>query len=150
MPSQAIAARPGTVLRWPPPGPALDRDPRQIRFKSERGKLFGGMWKQIDADPDRPDFGRRFKYPAGNPGGVQREPQRQSADAGPDNNDVVHVCSRRALSGDCRNETRLVRPLSIWLPRRRKRYFLAISDKAHPGSGGLVDHLAREPLGTAP
>ena len=97
-----------------------DRDPRQISFKSERGKFFGGMRKQIDADPDRLDVGRRFKYPAGDSGGVQCEPQGQSADAGPDNNDVVHVCSRRARSGDCRDETRLVRPLSIWPPRRRK------------------------------
>jgi hypothetical protein len=79
------------------------------------------MRKQIDADPDRPDFSRRFKYPTGNSGGVQREPQRQSADAGPDDDDVVHVCSRRALSGDCQDETRLVRPLSIWLLHRQKR-----------------------------
>jgi hypothetical protein len=101
------------------------------------------MRKQIDADPDRPDFGRRFKYPAGNSGGVQCEPQRQSADAGPDNNDVVHVCSRRALSGDCRNETRLVRPLSIWLPRRQKRYFLErddFSSNRHPALSFCFDH----------
>jgi hypothetical protein len=31
---------------------------------------------------------------------VQRKPERQPADAGPDDDDVVHVSFRRALSGD--------------------------------------------------
>jgi len=150
MPSQAMAARPRTVLRWLPPGPVgkpdadtglillnsdavmvgqqpvgsgartegieqdhlqiaamdgelrvlvarcpsqrlpinqlteaieegrvlgRDRDPRQISFKSERGKFFGGMRKQIDADPDRPDVGRRFKYPAGIPAACSASPR---------------------------------------------------------------------------
>src|ERR1700675_2448496 len=74
-----------------------DRDPRQVRFKSERGQFPGGMRKQVDANSDRPDFGRRFKYPAGDSSGVQRQPKGQSADAGPDDKDVVHVCSRPCL-----------------------------------------------------
>src|SRR5216684_3575874 len=95
-----------------------NRDPRQFRFESERGQFPGGMRKQVDADPDRPDFGRQFKYPAGDSSGVQRKPKGQSADAGPDDNDVVHVCSRPCLLparsvGDCRDETRLVSLLSI-------------------------------------
>ncbi len=90
-----------------------DRYLRQRLFESERGKFLGGMRKQIDADADRPDCGRRLKYPAGNPGCVQRKPERQSTNAGSDDDGVVHVSFRRALSGDCRDETRLVRPLSI-------------------------------------
>ena len=38
-----------------------------------------------------------FEYPAGNPGRLQREPERQAADAGPDDNDVVHVPSRHFI-----------------------------------------------------
>jgi hypothetical protein len=71
------------------------------------------MWEEIDADADRLDFGSRLKYPAGDLGCVQRKSERQSANAGSDDNDVVHVSFRRALSGDCRDETRSVRPLSI-------------------------------------
>ena len=71
-------------------------------FKPERGKFLGGMRQQVDADADRPDFGGRLEDPAGNSGRVQRQPERQSANAGADDDDVVHVSFRRALSGDCR------------------------------------------------
>src|SRR5258708_14740493 len=77
--------------------PGFDRDPRQRRLESERGKCFCRMRKQIDANADRPDFGGRLKYPAGYSGSLQRKPKGQSANAGSDNDDVVHVCSRRAL-----------------------------------------------------
>src|ERR1700730_4294723 len=93
--------------------PGFDRRLRQHRFKPERGKFFCGMRQQIDADPDRPDFGSRLENPAGDSGGVQRQPKRQPANAGSDDDDLVHVSFRHVLSGDCRNETRLVRPLSI-------------------------------------
>src|ERR1035437_4619498 len=73
-----------------------DRDPRQISFESERCKILGGVWEQIDAAPDLPDFGSRLEYPAGNSGHVQRKPKGQSANAGPDDNDVVHVFPRQA------------------------------------------------------
>ena len=67
-----------------------DRDPGQIRLQPKCCKFFGGMRKQIDADADRLDLGRRLKNPAWNSSAMQRQPQRQSADAGPDDNDVVH------------------------------------------------------------
>ena len=74
-----------------------DRDLRQIIFEPERGKFLCGMRKQIDAHANGPDFGRRLEYPAGNFRSLQREPKRQSADAGSDDNDVVHVSFRHLL-----------------------------------------------------
>src|ERR1700694_1148222 len=74
-----------------------DRDLRQISFESEGGQFPGGVWEEIDADPDRPDLGGRLEYPAGNPGRMQHKPKRQSANAGSDDDDVVHVSFRRAL-----------------------------------------------------
>ena len=41
-----------------------------------------------------------FEDAAGNAGAVQRQPERQSADAGSDDNDVVHVPYRRRAIGD--------------------------------------------------
>jgi hypothetical protein len=49
------------------------------------------MREKIDADADRPDFRRRFEYSARNPRRVQGQPKRQSANAGTDDNNVVHV-----------------------------------------------------------
>src|SRR5258708_16526766 len=63
--------------------PGFDRDPRQRRLESERGKFFCGMREQIDANADRPDFGGRLKHPAGYPGRLHRNPNRQSATPGP-------------------------------------------------------------------
>src|SRR5436305_8720333 len=91
--------------------PALDRDARQRAFEPEPRKLLGGVRQQIDADPDGLDLGCRLEDPAGNVRRVQREPQRQPADAAADDNDVVHVSVPRAFADD---ETRLVSPLSIW------------------------------------
>jgi len=69
---------------------------------------------RLMADPDRPDFGRGLEYPTGNFSCVQRKPKRQSANAGSDDEDVVHVFLParfvRRFAGD---ETRLVRSLSI-------------------------------------
>src|SRR5713101_706678 len=93
--------------------PGFDRDACQRLLKSERGKFFCCVREQIDADADRPDLGGRLEYTAGNAAPLQRKSKRQSANAGPNDDDVVHVSFRRALSGDCRDETRLVRPLSI-------------------------------------
>src|ERR1700687_3380944 len=86
----AEAVEEGRILRG-------DRDLRQVSFESEGCKFFGGMREQIDADPDRPDFPGRLEYPAGNSGGVQLKPERQSANAGADDNDVVHVSFRHLL-----------------------------------------------------
>src|ERR1700731_3506758 len=74
-----------------------DRGPRQIGFEAERGQLPGGMRKQIDTDADRADFSRRLEYSTGNSRRVQRQPQRQPANAGPDDDDVVHISSRHLL-----------------------------------------------------
>ncbi len=64
-------------------------------LQPERGQFLGRVRQQVDADPDRPDFGGRFENAAGNAGRVQRQPERQSADAGPDDDDVVHVSFRQ-------------------------------------------------------
>ena len=68
-----------------------DRNIRQRLLEPERGKLFSGMRKKIDADADRANFGRRFKYRAGNSRCVQGQAERQSTNAGTDDNNVVHV-----------------------------------------------------------
>ena len=60
-------------------------------FEAERGEFLGGVRQQIDADADRLDFGGGFKNAAGNSGLVQRKPERQAADAGADDDDLVHV-----------------------------------------------------------
>ena len=63
-------------------------------FKAERGEFLGGMRQQIDADADRADFGGGLKYPAGNSGRVQRQPERQPANAGADDDDSSMFPSR--------------------------------------------------------
>ncbi len=45
-----------------------------------------------------------LEYPAGNAAPLQRKPKRQSANAGSDDDDVVHVSFRQAPVGG--NETR--------------------------------------------
>src|ERR1700727_3606368 len=64
-----------------------DRAPRQVGLQPERGQFLGGVRQQVDADPDRPDFGGGFEYPAGNAGRMQRQPEGQTADAGSDDDD---------------------------------------------------------------
>ena len=44
--------------------------------------------QDIDADPERADLGRGFEHPAGDARTVQRERQRQAADAGADDQDL--------------------------------------------------------------
>src|SRR6476620_3260252 len=75
----------------------LDRDTCQRLLESERGKFLCCVREQIDADADRPDLGGRFEDPAGNAALLQRKSERQSANAGSDDDDVVHVSSRQAL-----------------------------------------------------
>src|SRR5712691_8900540 len=77
--------------------PGFNRDARQRLLKSERGKFSCCVREQIDADADRPDLGGRLEYPAGNAALLQRKPERQSANAGSDDDDVVHAPSRQAL-----------------------------------------------------
>src|SRR5438477_11597430 len=94
---------------------------RQRRLEPEGCKLRGGMREQINADAHGFYFGSRFEYPAGDSGLVQREPERQSTNAGADDNDLVHVSSRPAcVLSHCRDETRLVSALSIKLPETTK------------------------------
>jgi hypothetical protein len=60
------------------------------------------MWKQIDANANRLDFGSGLKNTAGNVGLVQRQPERQPADPGANDNDLVHISFP---SNNCRDET---------------------------------------------
>jgi len=77
--------------------------------------------EQINPDAHGFYFGSRFKYPAADSGLMQREPERQSANAGADDNDIVHVSSRPAcLLSHCPDETRLVSALSIKAPETTK------------------------------
>ena len=69
---------------------------RQRVFEPERGKLLGGMRQQIDADADRLDLGRGLEDAAGNAGRVQRQPERQAADAAADDDE----CRPCFLPGD--------------------------------------------------
>ena len=68
-----------------------DRDPRQRLLQPERSEFLGCMRQQVDADADRLDFGGGFENPAGNSGRVQRKPEGQPANAGSDDDDLVHV-----------------------------------------------------------
>ena len=95
----------------------LDRDPRQCRLQPKSGKLLGCVREQIDADPNGLDFCGRFKDPARDSGSMQGQSQRQSANAGADDNNVVHLSSRPSTTNR-RDETRLVSLLSIKLPMR--------------------------------
>src|SRR5580704_8204065 len=72
-----------------------DRSPRQLQ--PEGSEFLCGMRQQIDADPDRPDLGSRLENPARNLRRMQRKPKRQAANAGPDDDDVVHVSSAARL-----------------------------------------------------
>ena len=74
-----------------------DCDPRQRLLQSERRQFLGCMRQQIDADADRLDFGRRFENPAGNAGRVQRKPESEPANAGSDDDDLVHIFHPGAL-----------------------------------------------------
>ena len=68
-----------------------DRDPGQRRFKPERGEFLGRMRQQIDADADRTHLGNGFVDAAGNAGLVQAQSERQAADPGADDDDLVHA-----------------------------------------------------------
>src|SRR3954463_666498 len=72
----------------------FDRYRRQRRFKLECCEFLGGVRKQVDTDPDRPNLGRRFEDAARNSAPVQSKSKRQSAYAGANDDDVVHVSSR--------------------------------------------------------
>jgi hypothetical protein len=51
------------------------------------------MRQQVDTDADGADFRRRLKDAAGNFGRMQRQPEREAADAATDDKNVVHVSS---------------------------------------------------------
>ncbi len=87
-----------------------DRDLGQRLFKPERGEFLGRMRQQIDADADRAHLGNGFVDAAGNARLVQAQSERQAADAGADDDDLVHVSVPDVVAGD---ETRLVSLLSI-------------------------------------
>ena len=68
-----------------------DRDFGQRGFEAERGQFLGRMRQQVDADTHRLDLGGGFENAAGNSGLMQRQPEGQAADAGADDNDLVHI-----------------------------------------------------------
>src|SRR3954453_3067229 len=92
-------------------------DTRQSRLEPERCKFLDGGGEKINPDAHGFYFGSRFKYPARDSSLVQREPERQSTNAGADDDDIVHVSSWPAcLLSHWPDETRLVSALSIKLP----------------------------------
>ena len=120
------------------------------------------MRKQIDADPDRPDLTADSNIRQGIPAACS-EPQRQSADTGPITIMMSSMSAPGALSGDCRNETRLVRPLpsrylaaarvesavstaisdrSTWHPVRETAFILSTTTWHASPSAQLRDQLA--------
>ena len=75
-----------------------DRGLGERGFKAERGELSRSMRKQVDADADRPDLRGGFENPARNSFLMQREPERQPANAGTDDDDLVaHLSSGHAF-----------------------------------------------------
>jgi hypothetical protein len=78
-----VAGEEGVVLR-------LAGHRRQRVLQAERAELLDRMRSEIDADPERVDRGRRLEHPdaAGAAAGVDRQRQRQAADAATDNDDV--------------------------------------------------------------
>ena len=79
----AVAGEEGVVLR-------LAGDRRQRVLQAQRAELLDRVRPEIDADPERMDLGRRLEHPdaPGAAAGVDRERQRQAADAAADNDDV--------------------------------------------------------------
>src|SRR5262249_49765985 len=76
----------------------LDCHTRQRRLKTERGKLFGCMRKQVDTDANCLQLGSGLVDAAGYSGLMERECERQAADAGTDDDDLVHVSTPLASS----------------------------------------------------
>ena len=87
-----------------------DRDFGQFLLQTKPGQFLGRMRQQVDADTHGSDFGGRLEDTAGNSGIMQRKPKRQSAYAGPDDNDVVHISS---LRNNLKYKTSTVSLLSI-------------------------------------
>ena len=74
------------------------------------------MRQEVDADADRSQLSDGLENPAGDAGLMQRDPERQPANAGTDDDDLVaHLSSgppsRTSFGG---GYNRSVSPLSIW------------------------------------
>ena len=82
-----------------------DRHRRKRFLQSQPGQFLRGVRKHVDANPDRTYFRQLFIDTATNAGVVQGKRQRQSADAGPNDNDAVQLgqprCSRHNPSLSC-------------------------------------------------
>ena len=68
-----------------------DRDALKRVFEPEGRELTRRVRQEIDADADRPQLSGGFKNPARDAGPMQRDPERQPANAGADDDDLVHV-----------------------------------------------------------
>ena len=71
--------------------PMSDEEVAMAVKEAKRRKLPGGVRKQIDADANRLQFRGGLKNTAWNSGLVQRQPERQPADPGANDNDIVHA-----------------------------------------------------------
>ena len=69
----------------------LDRNALERVFEPKACEFTRRMRQEVDADTDRPQFGSGFEDPARDAGLMQRDPERQPANAGTDDDDLVHV-----------------------------------------------------------
>ena len=76
-----------------------DRDALEVGKDAERLQHRARVWQDIDADAERPDLGGRLVDPAGDVRAVQRQRERQAADAGADDGDLVAASASCANSG---------------------------------------------------
>ena len=61
--------------------PRLDRGPGELFLQAELGELAHAVRQQVDADPERLDLRRGLEDSAGDAGLVQRQREREPADA---------------------------------------------------------------------
>ena len=72
-----------------------DRDLGERILQAELGQFLAGMRQQVDADAERLDLRRGLVDAAGNAGLMQPQPERQPADAGADDDDILIVHGRK-------------------------------------------------------
>jgi hypothetical protein len=68
----------------------LDGDLGEGVLQAEVGQYSRRMRQQVDPDADRLDLRRRLEHAAGDPALMQLERKREAADAGADDEDLVH------------------------------------------------------------
>ena len=73
----------------------LDRERGELFLQAQLGQLAHAVRQQVDADAQRPDLRRRLEDVAGDAGLVQRQREREPADAAADDQHLGHGPSRR-------------------------------------------------------